>query len=89
MVLFNLCFSNFEQKERQRKRNEAAAKTKDIDEKIKSNLLESYVLKSLVGDVDSNALLAKIKATSVIDKARENAEDDIFKLPENLNFKRY
>jgi len=43
----------------------------------------------LVGDVDSNALLAQIKTKSVTEKTAEKAEDDIFKLPEASNFVKY
>jgi hypothetical protein len=44
-----LIFFHFIKQERQRRRNAASSKAKEIDSKIKQNILEAYAIKSLLG----------------------------------------
>lgn len=83
---FRLFFFLILKQNRQRRRNEAANKAKDYDEKLQKNLLETYALKNVLGADADNKIDETRPTTSKNSNKRSDYIDDLFKLPETSEF---
>ena len=69
--------------ERQKRRNDAAGKSKTLENKIQQNILESHLLSSTKLDAETIQRLVKSKSSSNV--FNEEIDDDMFKLPDSAS----